>query len=133
MSIFSKLFGSKEIIQGGIDLIDSFHTSDVEKIEANTESRVKIIQAKTEAKVSHLNAYAPFKIAQRFLAIVFSVTFVLSFLLVLGMTLAGKGHVEAVKGVLSEFYIGEIMLTIIFFYFGGGAVEGIAERFKRKI
>ena len=31
--------------------------------------------------------------------------------------------VAAVKFVLSDFYIGEIMLAIIFFYFGGGAIE----------
>ena len=40
------------------------------------------------------------------------------------MTLLGEGDIDAVKAVLGDFYIGEIMLTIVFFYFGGGAFEG---------
>lgn len=113
MNIFSTIFGSGDVISKGLDLIDSFHTSDTEMIEA-----------KTNAKTSLLQAYAPFKIAQRYLAVMFSVTFIFSFLLVLGMTIAGIGEINKIKVVLSEFYIGEIMLTIIVFYFGGGFIEG---------
>lgn len=113
MGIFATIFGAKDIVSKGFDLIDSFHTSDTEMIEAKTDAKVKL-----------MGAYAPFKIAQRYLALMFTATFILSFLLVLGLTMAGIGDVEAVRTVLAEFYIGEIMLTIVFFYFGGGAVEG---------
>ena len=119
--ILSSILGSKEVIKSGIELIDDMHTSDVEMIEA-----------KVQGKVNLLAAYAPFKVAQRYLALLFSFTFIGSFLLVLGMTLAGKGDIEAVKIVLSEFYIGEIMFAIIIFYFGGGAMEGTLGKLKGK-
>lgn len=117
VGIFSTIFGSKEVIKAGIDLIDDIHTSSEEEIAA-----------KNQAKVNLLNAYAPFKIAQRYLALMFTATFIFCFVLVLAMTLAGRGDIDAVKVVLGDFYIGEIMLTIVFFYFGGGAVEGFIEK-----
>ena len=110
----SKIFGSGDVIEKGLQLIDDMHTSTEEEI-----------QAKSKAKTDLLQAYAPFKIAQRYLAVMFAVTFLASFALVLTMTLLGKGDIAAVKVVLGDFYIGEIMLTIVFFYFGGGAFEGV--------
>lgn len=121
MGILSKIFGSGEVITKGLELIDSFHTSETEAIEA-----------KTKAKTDLLTAYAPFKIAQRYLAVMFSVTFLLSFVLVLGLTMADIGDIDAVRAVLSEFYIGEIMLSIVLFYFGGGAFEGVTAKIKNK-
>jgi len=113
MGIFATIFGSGAVIEKGMDLIDDMHTSDEEEIAA-----------KSKAKVDLLNAYAPFKIAQRYLALLFTGTFIFSFTLVLAMTLAGIGDIKEVKTVLSDFYIGEIMLAIVMFYFGGGAFEG---------
>jgi hypothetical protein len=116
-----KIFGSGEVISNGLKLIDDIHTSKEEEI-----------LAKNQAKINLLEAYAPFKIAQRYLAIMFTVTFLLSFVLVLTMTMLGKGDIDAVKLVLGDFYIGEIMLTIVFFYFGGGAVEGFLSKRVKK-
>ena len=113
MGILSTIFGSGDVVSKGFDLIDDMHTSDEELIEARASAKTKLLEA-----------YAPFKIAQRYLALMFSLTFLLSFALVLGMTLMGEGNTDDVKDVLSEFYIGEIMLTIIVFYFGGGFAEG---------
>jgi hypothetical protein len=118
MGILSVIFGSGDVISKGMDLIDSFHTSDTEMIEAKTKAKTELMQA-----------YAPFKIAQRYLALMFGATFIFSFMLVLGLTLAGIGDIDAVKAVMSEFYVGEIMFTIIAFYFGGGFAEGV---FKAK-
>ena len=109
------------MIKKGMDLIDDMHTSDEEEIAA-----------KSKAKVDLLTAYAPFKIAQRYLAILFAVTFLCSFVTVLVMTMADIGDTKEVKIILSEFYIGEIMFTIILFYFGGGAFEGGANALKHK-
>lgn len=117
-TVLGKIFGSGDVIKAGINLIDDMHTSTEEEIVA-----------KTKAKTDLLTAYAPFKIAQRYLAVMFSFVFIFSFFLVLGMTLFSDANIDDVKKVLSDFYIGEIMLTIIFFYFGGGAFEGI---FKAK-
>lgn len=115
----AKIFGSGDTIEKGLQLIDDMHTSKEEEI-----------LAKNQAKVNLLEAYAPFKIAQRYLAVMFTITFLMCFVLVLVMTLLGKGDIPAVKQVLGDFYIGEIMLTIVFFYFGGGAVEGFLSKKK---
>ena len=121
MGVLARIFGSGEVISQGLQLIDDMHTSKEEEIVA-----------KSKAKIDLLQAYAPFKIAQRYLAVMFTVTFLLCFVLVLTMTLLGKGDIDAVKQVLGDFYIGEIMLTIVFFYFGGGAVEGfLSKRVKQ--
>lgn len=119
--VLAKIFGSGDVIKSGIQLIDDMHTSTEEEIVA-----------KTQAKTDLLSAYAPFKLAQRYLAVMFAVTFLSCFVLVLGMTLYGQGDIEAVKAILGDFYIGEIMLTIVLFYFGGGAFEGVTEKLKKK-
>jgi hypothetical protein len=119
--VLAKIFGSGDVISKSIDLIDSMHTSTEEEIAA-----------KSKAKTDLLGAYAPFKLAQRYLALMFATTFLSCFAIVLGMTLYGKGDITAVKQILGDFYIGEIMLTIVMFYFGGGAFEGVAEKLKKK-
>ena len=114
MNILGKIFGAEKVITAGMALIDNMHTSSEEEIAAKSKARTDL-----------LNAYAPFKVAQRLLALMFAVTFLFCFVLVLGMTLIGHANITEVRAVISEFWIGEIMLTIIGFYFGGGAFEGV--------
>jgi tRNA isopentenyl-2-thiomethyl-A-37 hydroxylase MiaE len=121
MGLLSTILGTGGVITKGFDLIDSLHTSETEAIEA-----------KAKAKTDLLTAYAPFKIAQRYIALMFSGTFLFSFFLVLSLTIAGIGDIASIKAVLSEFYIGEIMLTIVVFYFGGGFAEGAMNARKPK-
>jgi hypothetical protein len=42
----------------------------------------------------------------------------------------GYGNTLEIKMILSDFYIGEIMLLIIGFYFGGGLAESIRRKPK---
>lgn len=120
MGILGRIFGSGDVIKSGIELIDSLHTSTEEEILAKSKARTEL-----------LAAYAPFKLAQRYLALMFTFTFISCFALVLVMTMIGEGDIDAVKQVLGDFYIGEIMLTIVFFYFGGGAIEGVLNKGKK--
>lgn len=113
MGILSTIFGSGDVIAKGIDLIDDLHTSDVEMVEA-----------KTKAKMDLMQAYAPFKIAQRYIAVMFGGTYISTYLLVIGMTFMGL-DVTQVKDILKEFQIDWIMLTIVAFYFGGGLADSI--------
>ena len=115
--ILGKIFGSGDVISKGIDLIDSMHTSTEEEIVA-----------KTKAKVDIMNAYAPFKLAQRYLALMFTAVFI--FIMVNGVLGSLYGivpleNVEEAKRFANEMWLGEIMLTIVGFYFGGGVVESI--------
>lgn len=113
MGFFSGILGGNAIIEKGLDLIDKKFPSDAQMIEASTN-----------AKTALLSSYAPFKVAQRYLAIMFGVTFIFSYLLVLVMVLNGSSIGE-ITGIIQAFKIDWIMLTIIGFYFGGGAFEGI--------
>jgi|TARA_R110000822_G_scaffold25556_1_gene77337 hypothetical protein len=116
MGILNNIFGSGDVISKGIDLIDSFHTSDTEMIEARTTAKVELMQS-----------YAPFKIAQRILATLFAVTYISTYILVIIMTFRGE-NVDAVKGILQEFQIDWIMLSIVMFYFGGGLAESVMKK-----
>ena len=123
LGVIKAILGSGDVIGKGMQLIDDMHTSKEEEIEA-----------KNKAKVALLDAYAPFKLAQRVLAFAFTGVFVFSFFLVLGMTLfgnIGEAGISDVMAVLAMFYIGEIMLTIVVFYFGGGLAEGVVNRMKQ--
>jgi len=120
-AVLGKILGSEKVIGKGIDLIDSFHTSTEEEIAA-----------KTKAKTDLLASYAPFKVAQRYLALMFGLTYLTVFVIVMSMTLYGQGDIEGVKAVMGDFYIGEIMFAIVAFYFGGGAFEGVMEKRKAK-
>jgi hypothetical protein len=117
MGILASILGAGDVITKGMELIDNMHTSTEEEI-----------LAKTQAKVNLMNAYAPFKLAQRVLAILFTTVFLLVFLLVMGMTLAGKGEIDDVMQVVNQFWIGEIVMAIVTFYFGGGFMEGVLSK-----
>jgi len=118
--ILAKILGSDKVIEKGLGLIDSMHTSTEEEIKAVTDQKVQLLQS-----------YAPFKIAQRYLALMFGLTFLGSYVLVLAMTVSGQGDPEAVTKVMEQFSINYAMLIILGFYFGGGAVEGFMEKKKK--
>ena len=115
-----KILGSGDVVKKGLDLIDDMHTSTEEEIAA-----------KSKAKIDLMTAYAPFKIAQRWLALMFGLTFLGSYILVLAMTISGQGDPNAVTQVMDQFSINYAMLIILGFYFGGGAVEGLMEKRKK--
>jgi len=88
IGVIGKILGSDKVIEKGLDLIDSMHTSTEEEIAQ-----------KTQSKIGLLAAYAPFKIAQRWLALMFGLTFLGSYILVLAMTISGQGDPDAVTKV----------------------------------
>jgi len=61
----------------------------------------------------------------------FGATFLGSYMLVLGMTITGRGDPDAVTKVMDQFTINYAMLIILGFYFGGGVVESIQQRPKK--
>ena len=110
--MFGNLFGTKEVVNGGINLIDNAFYTD---------------QEKASMKIKLLKVYEPFKIAQRYLAFMFTGAFIISFLLCLvfyTLSIEYKGILEIVE----VFNIDMIVLTIIGFYFGGGMIESLKKR-----
>ena len=112
LNVLNSILGGGDVIKKGLDLIDDMHTS--------TEEEIK---AKSKAKIDLMGAYAPFKIAQRYLALMFGGTFLGSYMIVLGMTISGFGDPDAVTKVMEQFSINYAMLIILGFYFGGGVVD----------
>jgi len=112
LNVINNILGGGDVIKKGIQLIDDMHTS--------TEEEIK---AKSKAKIDLMGAYAPFKIAQRYLALMFGGTFLGSYLIVLGMTISGYGDPDSVTKVMEQFSINYAMLIILGFYFGGGVVD----------
>jgi hypothetical protein len=115
IGILAKILGSGDVIKKGLDLIDDIHTSKEEEIAA-----------KNKAKIELLAAYAPFKLAQRWLALIFTIVFV--FIMLNGVVGALYGWIEMsnvneAKKFANEMWLGEIMLAIVGFYFGGGLFE----------
>ena len=116
LAVLGKILGSDSVISQGIKLIDDMHTSTEEEIAA-----------KSKAKIELMGAYAPFKIAQRYLALMFGGVFLGSYVIVLTMTISGQGDPDAVTKVMEQFSINYAMLIILGFYFGGGVVESIKQ------
>lgn len=109
MSIWSKLFGSDEVVNGTVSLIDNAFYTDEEKAEMKKEL---------------LRCYEPFKIAQRYIAMTFCpvyafawlVTFLASFFTDV------KSQVEM---LLNPMGLAGIVLAIVVFYFGGGTINSL--------
>ena len=123
-SVFKSLFGGINIIRERTELVDSFHNSDNVMVEA----RVK-------AKINVLNDYTPFKIAQRYLSLIFSFIYLLSYALLLAIRIIFPEDVTlylAIREIIDVFKIDWIMLTIAGFYFGGGAFEGVLSKINGK-
>ncbi|NJB83621.1 hypothetical protein [Wenyingzhuangia aestuarii] len=84
-----------------------------------------------------LKLYEPYKIAQRFLALMFTgvylmvhlITSIAHFILVLMKQNAE--HVIELYNYNNE-GLGTIVLVIVSFYFGGGAIEGVVNKYKTK-
>lgn len=127
LGIFGKILGSDKVITKALDLIDDVWTSDSEC----EEDKRLLVATKTKAKVDLLSAYAPFKLAQRWIA--FGFTFVFLFIMVNGVLGAMYGiididAVKAAKAFANEMWLGEIMIAIVSFYFGGGLAESIKHK-----
>jgi len=119
MGILATILGSGDVLSKGLDLIDDAFESDAEARES-----------KAKAKIDLMTAYAPFKLAQRYLALMFGATYLICFFVVLVTTLMGIGKPEEVMAVMETFSISWIMLTIVMFYFGGGLAESIKGKLK---
>lgn len=123
MNILSTIFGGGDVIKSGLKMIDDAFYTDSEK----AEDKAKAVQQKAHHKIDLLKAYAPFKIAQRYISIVFLFCFTISYL---GILILTGLDIETTKylAVIKAFNIQWITMTIVMFYFGGGLVDSM----KRK-
>jgi len=106
MGIFSKLLGSDKVIDAGINGIDSIFYTDEEK---------------AENKKAFLKLYEPFKVAQRYLAIVFSIPY--ATMVLITFIASFFREVETQIDLLTG-DIGTVVGIIVGFYFLGGSLSG---------
>lgn len=131
LEVLSAIFGSGEVIKKSLELIDEAWTSDEEK----AQNQAKLIEVKTRAKMELISAYAPFKLAQRYLAVMFTVVFL--FIMANGVlgALYGWVNMDNVHKALdfaNKMWLGEIMMAIVSFYFGGGFIESLNKKEKHE-
>lgn len=108
MSLIDNLFGSDKVRDGIINGVDS------------------VVYTEQERAANHirfLEMYAPFKLAQRFLAITFTVPFVLGWVAVFVARWFNVDVPPDASGML-EGKMGDVVLMIVGFYFFGGAISG---------
>jgi hypothetical protein len=120
MSIFGKFFGTERTINAGISAIDAMVYTDEEKVKDKKE---------------FLKLYEPYKRGQRMLAAMFAPAYITCWLAVFFIELVKliKSENQDTADILQLLNgdMGSIVLMIIIFYFGGGAVEGVVNRLKK--
>jgi hypothetical protein len=125
MGIWSSLFGSDKIIDAGINGIDQMVFTDEEK---------------SSAKMKFLKLYEPFKLAQRYIAMTFCPAYIFMWI-VTGLLEVANIFIIAFSDkslntdVMYKLLSGDIAMMIMLilgFYFGGGAIEGVVKRLSKK-
>ena len=134
MGIWNSLFNSSDTLGKATDAV--INTGD--KLFYTDEEKAEDRQKQREFFPILLKAYEPFKIAQRILAVWFSILYGLAFIVgvvitVFNMIATYKANVNSTEAFLvpieplyalvSAFSLGIIMLAIVSFYFAGGTLE----------
>ena len=121
MGLWKQLFGDEKIIDAGINGIDAMVFTD---------------QEKSSAKMAFLKLYEPFKIAQRYIAMTFCPAYIFCWVLTFIIEVIDVFMVKDLDtDTLYNLLQGDVawmVILILGFYFGGGAVEGVVTRLKNK-
>jgi hypothetical protein len=125
MGIWAKLLGSDSVVEKSVDGI--YNGLD------------KLVYTDEEKKDNHkafLQLYEPFKVAQRYLAMTFSIPFAILHVGAFSIRLAfwdNEVLQQSIKTIQADMNtsLGMIVLAIVGFYFTGGAIEGAAKAWKR--
>jgi len=118
-------FFSPDIVNKTVDAVidagDAIWFTDEEKAKAH--------QKAVETKIPLLKAFEPFKLVQRYIAIVFTWNFIFAFWVTVAIAFTGTDkHLELMLKIISSFSIGWIMLSIVVFYFGGGTINSLRKK-----
>lgn len=108
MSLLGKLFGSSEVMKKGTDMLDNaFYTE----------------QEKAAGHIRLLQAYEAFKVAQRFLAVIVVPPWVLGWFTCFVCSFFDVDLTQPIA--ILEGKLGLAALTILGFYFAGGALNSL--------
>ncbi len=113
--MLNRIFGSKKVVDAGINTLDSLVHTDEEK---------------SKAQRAFLKLYEPFKLAQRLLAIFTVPPYVLAWVVCVSMSILGADTTNPER--LLEGRMGDVVALIVAFYFGGGAAESVFKFFVKQ-
>jgi hypothetical protein len=112
--MINKIFGTKKVIDAGINTIDALvHTS----------------EEKSKAQRIFLKLYEPYKLAQRWLATIILPPYMLCWVVAF---MASFFTDTADQQALLDGKIGDTVILIAAFYFGGGAAESVFKFISRR-
>ncbi|WP_419810811.1 hypothetical protein [Bacterioplanoides sp.] len=117
MSILGSLFGNENVVKKTVDGIYNGIDAVVYTEEERKENFQKL-----------LKLYEPFKIAQRFLALIFGIPYAAAWFITFCVSFTDH-NIEPQLELLSG-TMGSVVLAIIGFYFLGGAAEGLVRKNK---
>ena len=103
------------MVDAVIDTGDALVYTDEEKAKAN--------QLKIDTKLAMLKNFEPYKLAQRYIAILFTTNFLLAFWIGVVIYFVSPTHFDDYIAMVKEYQLGWIMLAIISFYFTDGAMN----------
>ena len=112
MGLLDIFNSGNKTVDKGIELIDNAFYTD---------------QEKASTKLSLLKAYEPFKIAQRYLALIFCLPYALAWFVTL-ITSFWFEIDKQIELLTSPWGMASIVLTIVGFYFGGGFLNSLPRK-----
>ena len=96
----------------------------VDKSVYTDEEKADNLQKQAETKINLLPLFEPFKVAQRVIAISFTINFIIWVWIGVMMLILGyKEMLDDYVALLLAFNIGWIMMAIITWYFTGGVIN----------
>ena len=126
MGKFSDIFTSKS----GEKTVDGIYNG-IDKAFYTDEEKADMVIKQTDMKLKLLPLFEPFKLAQRFIAILFSVNFILAFWVGVVIWWFGKDEqLESFTRLIGVFNLGWIMTAIITWYFSGGVINSLKSKDK---
>ena len=113
------MFSSKtvnSVVDAVVDSGDALFYTDEEKAKAT--------QLKIDTKLAMLKNFEPYKLAQRYIALLFTINFILTFWVGVYIYFnKSSGDVKAYIDLVGTYQLGWIMLAIVSFYFTDGAMN----------
>lgn len=106
---WGRIFGSERYIETELMKIDAYNLPE---------------EVKVQMKIELFNYYTPFKLFQRYLAAAITVIYIITLLITGYYHYAGLDY-KGLVTIVEAFSLGLVMLAIVGFYFGGGALSSL--------
>jgi len=121
----------------GIDMFGNLFTSNtaekavdgiyngIDKTFYTDEEKAIAVQKQIDTKLKLLPLFEPFKLAQRYIAISFTVNFLVAFWVGVGLFVFKPEFFDGFITIVTTFKLGWIMGAIVTWYFTGGIINSV--------